>query len=351
MNAPTWHDAPTTPLRVAVIGAGAIGGLIAAWLGTHLPPERVCVSVLARGATLRALQTHGLRLQNAADAVPHTVPLTGVISDDPAALGPQDVVIVAVKAPSLVTVMPQVQRWLLPHTQVLVAMNGVPWWFFQGMPAYEAGLCAGLRLRSVDPEGHLAAALPLSHIVGCVVHISSSAPAPGVIRHGMGHGMILGLPGGGLTPALHNLAALLNRAGMKVSLSERIQRDIWFKLWGNMTMNPVSALTGATCDRLLDDALVREFCSAVMREAQTIGTHFGCAITQNPDDRHALTRQLGAFKTSMLQDLEAGRVLEIDALIGAVREIGHHLGEPTPFIDALLGLTRLMARTRGLYPA
>ncbi len=349
MNAPTC-DAPTPPLRVAVIGAGAIGGLIAAWLGTHLPPERVCVSVLARGATLHALQTHGLRLQDAAGTTT-VVPLTGVISDDPAALGPQDVVIVAVKAPSLVTVMPQVQRWLHAHTQVLVAMNGVPWWFFQAMPAREAGRCAGLRLRSVDPDGRLAAALPLSHVVGCVVHISSSAPAPGVIRHGMGRGMILGLPGGGITPALQDVAALLNQAGMTVSLSERIQRDIWFKLWGNMTMNPVSALTGATCDRLLDDALVREFCSAVMREAQTMGTHFGCAITQNPDERHALTRQLGAFKTSMLQDLEAGRVLEIDALIGAVREIGHHLGEPTPFIDALLGLTRLMARSRGLYPA
>lgn len=349
MNAPIC-DAPTPPLRVAVIGAGAIGGLIAAWLGTRLPPERVCVSVLARGATLRALQTHGLRLQEACGAITG-VPLTGVVSDDPTALGPQDVVIVAVKAPSLSTVMPHVRHWLQPHTQVLVAMNGVPWWFFQGMPAREAGRCAGLRLRSVDPDGQLAAALPLSHLVGCVVHISSSTPAPGVIRHGMGHGMILGAPSGGTPPALQPVAALLGQAGVTVSVSERIQRDIWFKLWGNMTMNPVSALTGATCDRMLDDPLVREFCSAVMREAQTIGTHFGCAITQNPDDRHALTRQLGAFKTSMLQDLEAGRVLEIDALIGSVREIGQHLGEPTPFMDALLGLTRLMARTRGLYPA
>ena len=133
-------------------------------------------------------------------------------------------------------------------------------------------------------------------------------------------------------------------------MSERIQRDVWYKLWGNMTMNPVSALTGATCDRILDDPLVRSYISAVMREAQAIGAQIGCAIDHNPEDRHAVTRKLGAFKTSMLQDVEAGRAIELDALVGAVRDIGQHLQLPTPHIDALLGLTRLMAQTRGLYP-
>ena len=142
------------------------------------------------------------------------------------------------------------------------------------------------------------------------------------------------------------MATLLSNAGFAVTLSERIQREVWFKLWGNMTMNPISALTGATCDRILDDPLVRDFCSAVMLEAQAIGAAFGIPIEQRPEERHAVTRKLGAFKTSMLQDVEAGRPLEIDALLGAVREIGSHVGIATPNVDALFGLVRLMAATR-----
>jgi 2-dehydropantoate 2-reductase len=144
------------------------------------------------------------------------------------------------------------------------------------------------------------------------------------------------------------LAALLCRAGFNATVSERIQRDIWFKLWGNMTMNPISALTGATCDRILDDELVRGFVTNVMLEAAAIGARIGCAVEQTPEQRHAVTRKLGAFKTSMLQDVEAGRPLELDALVGAVSEIGRHLQLPTPFTDGMLGLTRLMAQTRGL---
>jgi 2-dehydropantoate 2-reductase len=162
--------------------------------------------------------------------------------------------------------------------------------------------------------------------------------------------LIVGEPSGGSSPRAGAVAALLAQAGFGVTVSERIQRDIWFKLWGNMTMNPVSALTGATCDRILDDPLVRDFCSHVMLEAQDIGQRIGLGIDQSPDDRHAITRKLGAFKTSMLQDVEASRPIELDALVAAVREVGHHLGLPTPHTDALLGLTRLMAQTRGLYP-
>jgi len=147
------------------------------------------------------------------------------------------------------------------------------------------------------------------------------------------------------------VATLLSNAGFAVTLSERIQREVWFKLWGNMTMNPISALTGATCDRILDDPLVRAFCSAVMLEAQAIGAAFGIPIDQRPEERHAVTRKLGAFKTSMLQDAEAGRPLEIDALLGAVREIGSHVGIATPNVDALFGLVRLMAATRPRQPA
>jgi 2-dehydropantoate 2-reductase len=351
----TPHTA--APLRVVIVGAGAIGGLLGAWLGARLPAGRVRLSVLARGATLAALSHHGLRWESAAGAglgegqgaERHTVALAQV-SADPAELGPQDVVIVAVKAPALASVAPLVRALLAPHTQVLVAMNGVPWWFFQALGPEVAGPCAGLHLQSADPHGAIAAAIPTAQVVGCVVHISSSTPEPGLVRHAMGNGLILGLPAGGLTPELQALGALLSQAGLAVTLSERIQRDIWFKLWGNMTMNPVSALTGAACDAILDDALVRQFCSAVMLEAQAIGARIGCAIEQSPEDRHAITRKLGAFKTSMLQDLEAQRPLEIDALVATVREVGQHLGVATPHTDALLGLTRLMARTRGLYP-
>ena len=325
--------------RIAIVGAGAIGGWMAAGLGS-LPPGRVALSVLARGATLAQFQQHGLRVEQGG-AVRH-VPL--LASADPNALGVQDVVILAVKAPALAAVAPQVRQLMGEHTRVVVAMNGVPWWFFHGL----GGPCDGLTLRSADPDGQIAAALPTAQVVGAVVHASATTPAPGCVRHVGGNGLILGTPAGGLSPELRALGAWLEEAGWAVSLSERIQRDIWFKLWGNMTMNPVSALTGATCDRVLDDELVRGLCSRVMEEAQAIGTRIGLPIAQTPEERHAMTRKLGAFKTSMLQDVEAGRPLELDALVGTVREIGQHLGEPTPFMDGLLGLTRLMAQTRGL---
>jgi 2-dehydropantoate 2-reductase len=258
----------------------------------------------------------------------------------------QDLVIVSVKGPVMPQVAPAVRALMVPQTTVLVAMNGVPWWFFDGLP----GEAAGLRLNAVDPGGLTAANIPTSQVIGCVVHASAAAPTPGRIERIKNNQLILGEPAGGVTPRVQAVAELLGAAGFGVTVSERIQRDIWFKLWGNMTMNPVSALTGATCDRILDDPLVRNYLSSVMREAQAIGAQIGCAIEQSPEDRHAVTRKLGAFKTSMLQDVEAGRMIELDGLVSAVREIGQQLSLPTPGIDSLLGLTRLMARTRGLYP-
>jgi 2-dehydropantoate 2-reductase len=233
-----------------------------------------------------------------------------------------------------------------PNTVVLVAMNGVPWWFFDGLP----GEAAGLQLNAVDPGGVTAAHIPTSQVIGCVVHASAAAPRPARIERIKNNQLIIGEPAGGVTPRVQAVADLLGAADFGVTVSERIQRDIWFKLWGNMTMNPVSAITGAPCDRILDDELVRGFCSAVMREAQAIGARIGIPIDQHPEDRHAVTRKMGSFKTSMLQDVEAGRPIELDALVGAVREIGQHLGEATPNMDALMGLTRLMGQMRGLYP-
>jgi len=330
----------TAPFRqVAIVGAGAIGG----WMGVHLAQAGAQLSVLARGETLAALQKNGLQLHQG-DAL-HTVPVKA--SQDAAALGVQDLVVISVKAPALASVAQQVGPLIGPNTVVLTAMNGVPWWFLQGF----GGPAAERSLHPVDPDGTIARALPAPHIVGCVVHASCSVDAPGVIRHHFGDGLIVGEPSGQLTPRVQALHALLQQAAFNATLSPQIQKDIWYKLWGNMTVNPVSAFTGATTDRILDDDLVRGFISSVMLEAKAIGECIGIPIAQNPEDRHAVTRKLGAFRTSMLQDVQAGKPVELDALVSAVRELGQLTQVPTPFIDALLGLSRLHARGLGLYPA
>ena len=329
--------------RICVVGAGAIGGLFLAWIGRRAEVLGIQLSALARGETLRALRERGLE---SIDTTGHAQRVAVRASDSPPELGAQDLVIVAVKSPSLPQLAPGIAQLAGSEGVVLQAMNGVPWWFCEHL----SGPAAQLPLRSVDPDGALAATLPTRQIIGAVLHIAASQPAPGSVRHHFGDAVIVGEPAGGASQRLAAVSDLLVRAGFAVSSSERIQRDIWFKLWGNMTMNPISALTGATLDRILDDPLARGFCSAVMVEASAIGAAIGIPIEQTPEQRHAVTRKLGAFKTSMLQDVEAGRALELDALVGAVREIGAHLGLATPNIDALLGLTRLMAQARGLHP-
>jgi 2-dehydropantoate 2-reductase len=221
----------------------------------------------------------------------------------------------------------------------------VPWWFLQDF----GGPFADKRLDTVDPGGVITSHVPSAGIVGGVVHASCSLAAPGVVRHGFGNRLIVGEPSRLRSERLVALGELLQRAGFEVDVSTAIQRDIWFKLWGNMTMNPVSAITGADSHRILDDPLVRGFCSQVMLEAREIGARLGIPIDQQPQDRHAVTRKLGRFKTSMLQDVEAGKAVELDALVGAVRELGALTGVATPFTDALLGLSRLHAQVRGLY--
>jgi 2-dehydropantoate 2-reductase len=233
---------------------------------------------------------------------------------------------------------------------VMTAMNGVPWWFFQGF----GGKLQGTTLNTIDPQGLIAKAIPPQHVVGCVVHASCSLDAPGVVRHHFGQGLILGEPSaqnGVVSPRVQQLVADLQEAGFNASASAQIQKDVWFKLWGNMTVNPVSAITGATTDLIMQDDLVRQFVSSVMLEAKAIGEKIGIPIAQTPEDRHAVTLKLGAFKTSMLQDVEAGKSVELDALVSAVRELGQLTQVSTPFTDALLGLSRLHASVRGLYPA
>jgi 2-dehydropantoate 2-reductase len=324
-------------MKVAIFGAGAIGG----FLGTRLGQSGCEVAAIARGATAAALRAHGWRLQTggALIAVPARV------AEKPSELGPQDLVVVAVKGPALASVAAAIPPLLGRDTVVMTAMNGVPWWFFHEF----GGEYAGTRLASIDPDGSIAEGIPGRHVIGCVVHAACASPEPGLTRHNVGNRLIIGEPRGGDSPRVRVVAETFSRAGFDVEVSACIQRDVWYKLWGNMTMNPVSALTGATVDRVLDDPLVNDFCLGVMREAAAIGARIGCPIEQSGQDRNAITRKLGAFKTSMLQDVEAGRPVEIDVLLSAVREIGQKLGERTPQLDALLGLSRLHARTHGLY--
>ena len=325
-------------MKVCIVGAGAVGGLI----GTKLAAAgEARVSALARGPTLHSLRTHGWRLTEAGKTV--TAPATA--SEDPAELGVQDVVIVAVKGPALGEVARRLAPLLGKDTMVVPAMNGVPWWFARGVKDAGDG-----PLESVDPGGAIGRAIPIERVIGCVVHLSASVPEPGHVLHNMGRGLIVGEPSGGESERVKRLAGLLQRAGFEATASANVRRDIWYKLWGNMTTNPISAITGATADRILADPLVLAFCHGVMREAAAIGARLGCPIEQTPEDRSKITAKLGAFKTSMLQDAEAGRPLEIDAIVGVVHELGQRLKMPTPNIDALLGLARLHARVHDLYP-
>ena len=324
-------------MKVCVVGAGAIGG----WMGVKLAQAGHAVSVLARGATLAAIQTNGLQLVEGGA-------MTGVLvtaAANAAEFETPDLLIIAVKAPGLRDAAVAIKSLIGANTIVLTAMNGVPWWFFDRADR----ALTGTRLASIDASGDIHASIPAGNVIGCVVHAACSVDAPGVIRHKMGQRLIIGEPGGGVSSRLTALRDSLAAAQFETEASPDIQRDIWFKLWGNMTMNPVSAITGATTDKILDDELAREFCSAVMREAQTIGNKIGIPIEQTPESRHDVTRKLGAMKTSMLQDVEAKKSVELDALVASVREIGQKVGVATPFTDAMLGLTRLMARQRGLY--
>ncbi len=324
--------------RVTIVGAGAIG----LWIGWHLARQGCQVSALARGQTLQALRAQGMRLQSGSGPA-LTAPVHA--SDEPQALGEQDLVVLAVKAPALAEVAPRMGPLLGPQTVVLTAMNGVPWWFFEGF----GGPLAGSRLQSIDPHGRIAQALPAGQVIGAVVHASCAAQA-GLVQHHFGQRLVIGEPAGGASARLQALSQLLTQAGFETEVAPCIQREIWFKLWGNMTVNPISALTGATTDLIMDDDLLRQAISGMMLEAREIGSRIGAPITLDPEERHAVTRKLGRFKTSMLQDVEAGKAIELDALLGVVHELGQRTGVATPLIDTLLGMARLQGRMKGLYP-
>ncbi|WP_422845412.1 2-dehydropantoate 2-reductase [Acidovorax sp. M2(2025)] len=330
-------DAPTLQ-TVCIAGAGAIGSLIGASIAAT---GTVRVSALARGDNLKALRTFGWRMEREDGS---RIQAPAIASDRAEDLGPQDLVVIAVKGPALAAVAASIRPLIGPDTVVLPAMNGVPWWFCQGLPGFEAGL------PRMDPRGEIAANIPFDHVLGAVVHASSLMRGPGLVKHVKGRHLIIGEPQGASSPRAVAVGELLRTAGFEVTVSDDIRRDIWFKLWGNLTMNPLSAITGATVDRILSGAQVRAFCSAAMNEVAALGAKIRCPIDQSPEDRHRITEKLGAFKTSMLQDAEAGRTLELDAIVGAVRDIAQRMQVPTPNVDALFGICRLFAQTKGLYP-
>jgi 2-dehydropantoate 2-reductase len=329
--------------KICIYGAGAIGG----WMGARLGQvPGVQLSAIARGETLRHLQTDGLFLHaNGSHSNFDDVHVHVRASSSPQELGVQDLVIIAVKGPALTDVAQHISPLLGKDTVVLTAMNGVPWWFLHDF----GGAYANTALQSIDPNGLIAKHIAPHHIMGGVVHASCSVKSSGHIQHHFGNGFILGEPNGQSSERVQALQALLCDAGFDSSLSAQIQKDIWYKLWGNMSVNPVSALTGATTDKILADDDVRGFLSAIMLEAKTIGERLGIPIDQAPEDRHAVTRKLGAFKTSMLQDVENQKAIELDALVGAVVELAGICQVDAPYTRALMGLTRLMGRELGVY--
>lgn len=327
-------------MKICIFGAGAVGGVMAGWLG-RAGHE---VSIVARGAHLEAIRSKGLRIRsNATGKVLTTRPRA---DNDAANLGTQDYVVVSVKGQSLPEVAQSIEPLLGPQTSIVTAMNGVPWWFFDRL-AYGNGK---LRLDSLDPGGRLGKTMPTERIIGCVIHCAASVSEPGLISHNMGKKLIIGEPGGRNTSRTTNIADAYTAAGFECIVSDFIEKDFWVKLLGNVSFNPVSALTLATADRMIADPLLKNYMVAVMREVLAIGRVVGVDADIDPEARIDMARILGPFKTSMLQDMEAGKSLEIDGLLSGTLEVARHAGVAAPFTESLLGLLRMRARVSGQYP-
>jgi len=328
-------------MKICIYGAGAVGGLIAG----RLAQAGHDISVVARGAHLTAIQAGGLRII----AGPREFFVRIKASDDPRQLGPQDYVIVAVKAQSLPEVADAITPLVGPQTSIVTAMNGVPWWFFDRLPYAQNAGNGKLRLESLDPGGAISRAMPTERIVGCVVHLAASTPEPGVIRLNMGERLILGEPGGRNTARTQAIVDALRAAGFEAQATGFIEKDFWVKLIGNISFNPVAALTLATADRLIADEYAKAYLVAIMRECLAIGRAVGVDADIDPEARMDMARKLGAFKPSTLQDLEAGKKLEIDGLLMGTLEIARKAGIAAPFTESLAGLTRLRADSTGQY--
>jgi 2-dehydropantoate 2-reductase len=325
-------------VKLCVYGAGAIGG----YLGAALAKAGVEVSLVARGPHLEAIKTRGLTLRTEAGET--TVRLAA--TEDPATLGPHDYVVIALKANSVPAVVERMRPLLGRDTAVVFAVNGVPWWYFYKLP----GPWENRRISSVDPGGTQWDVIGPERAIGCVVHPACEVTAPGVVQHIDGNRFDLGEPDGSASERCKTLSAAMVSAGLKAPVRPRIRDDIWLKLWGNLSFNPISALTGATLEQIARDPGTREVARRMMLEGGAIAEKLGVRFAVGVDRRIEGAAAVGAHKTSMLQDLERGRAMEIDALVTAVAELGALVGVPTPAIDLVLGLVRLRARVAGLYP-
>ena len=324
-------------MKVCIFGAGAIGG----YMGVKLAKAGADVSLVARGPHLAAMQEKGLTLIEEGETT--TVPVTA--SDDPAALGVQDYVIVTLKAHSVPPVVSKMAPLIGQDTTIVSGVNGVPWWYFHKLE----GAHEGTRLDSVDPGNVQWDGFGPDRVLGCVVYPAAEVIEPGVIKHIEGNRFSLGEPDGSKSDRAQALSKILANAGLKAPVRPKLRDEIWVKLWGNLSFNPISALTHATLDVLCTDEGTRAVARNMMVEAQEIAQRLGVKFPIDVDRRIAGGAAVGAHRTSMLQDLDQGRPMEIDALVASVQELGRVTGVPTPTIDTVLGLIRLRARTAGLY--
>jgi len=324
-------------MKVCIFGAGAIGG----YMGVKLAKAGADVSLVARGPHLAAMQEKGLTLIEEGETT--TVPVTA--SDDPAALGVQDYVIVTLKAHSVPAVVSKMAPLIGPNTTIVSGVNGVPWWYFHKLE----GAHEGTRLDSVDPGNVQWDGFGPDRVLGCVVYPAAELIEPGVIKHIEGNRFSLGEPDGSKSDRAQALSKILANAGLKAPVRPKLRDEIWVKLWGNLSFNPISALTRATLDVLCTDEGTRAVARNMMIEAQEIAERLGVKFPIDVDRRIAGGAAVGAHRTSMLQDLDQGRPMEIDALVASVQELGSITGVSTPTIDTVLGLIRLRARTAGLY--
>lgn len=324
-------------MKICIFGAGAIGG----YMGAKLAQAGAEVSLVARGPHLAAMREKGLTLIEEEGTT--TVPVTA--SDNAADLGPQDYVIVTLKAHSVPPVVPKMQPLIGPETTIVSGVNGVPWWYFHKI----GGPLEGTRLASVDPGDAQWTGFGPDRVLGCVVYPAAEVIEPGVVRHIEGNRFSLGEPDGSKSERAVRLSQALTEAGLKAPVRPKLRDEIWVKLWGNLSFNPISALTHATLDVLCTDPGTRGVARAMMLEAQEIAETLGVKFPIDVDRRIEGGAAVGAHRTSMLQDLDQGRPMEIDALIGSVRELGRITGTPTPTIDTVLALVQLRARVAGLY--